>query len=234
MHRLFVLCTACLLLAPASASLGAQIGYPPTASPYEDLRGKQAVTYGVGILAPGGDPAGVGPGTGVLLTARYELRLTDALWLQTRLGYAPSMMRSVKDPLFSDAMRNYGSSIDQYLIGDVNFGINLTGNKSWKRIVPQVHGGLGFVSTLGEGYDLGAYRFGTKLQVSYGIGARLATRGAWEAHVDLTHMFWKYKYPGDYGGNGGASDESILGRQSLSAWQGNGVVQIGVSRFFFR
>lgn len=229
-RRLLVPCLALLLAVP----LGAQVGYPPEKSPYEDLLGKQAVTYGVGLFVPGGDPAGVGPGNAIMVSGRYELKLSNALWLNTRLGYVPSAMRVVKDPLFSDALRIYGAQIDQYVIGDASFGVNLTGNKSWRRVVPQVHGGFGFISTLGEEYDLGAYRFGTKFQLNYGLSARIVTRGAWEVQADLTHMFWKYKYPADYAGDGGTTDTSILGDRSTSPWKGNAILTFGVSRFFFR
>jgi len=229
-RRSFFLGTALLLSAP----LGAQVGYPPSASPYEDLRGRQAVSYGVGLLAPGVDPARVGPHQGLLVTGRYEIKLSNALWAQARLGVAPGLERRVKDPLFDGALRDFGTATDTYVLGDVGFGLNLTGNKSWRRIVPQVTGGVGFISTLGESYDLGAYRFGTKFQLSLGVGARINTRGAWEGNVHLTNMFFKYKYPGDYGGDGSTTDTSILGDGSLSPWKGNLVLQVGVSRFFFR
>lgn len=230
-RRTLVLGTALLLSAP----LGAQIvGYPPDKSPYEDLRGRQAIAYGVGLIAPGNDPAGIGPGQGVLLTATYQLRLSNALWLNTRVGYVPNLLRQVKDPLFTGAQRDYGTSVDPYLILDTGFGLNLAGNKSWRRLSPQLHAGLGIVSTLGEDYDLGAYRFGTKLQLSYGASVRIPTGRAWEWQADLSQMLWKYKYPSTYAGDGTTSDVSILGKQSLSAWKGNTVLQVGVARYFRR
>ena len=229
-RRSFVLGTALLLSAP----LPAQVGYPPSSSPYEDLRGKQGLSLTLGLLAPGVDPARVGPHQGALVSGRYDLRLTNALWLSTRLGLAPGLERRVKDPLFTGALRDFGTSTDAYVLGDIGFGMNLTGNKSWRRIVPQVHGGVGFVSTVAEPYDLGAYRFGTKFQLSYGIGARLVTRSAWELQADVTHMFWKYKYPGDYGGDGSTTDTSILRDGSLNVWKGNLIFQAGVTRYLFR
>jgi hypothetical protein len=230
-RRLLVLGTALLLSSP----LGAQVvGFPPDQSPYEDLRGRQGLAYGVGVISPGGDPAGIAPGQGVLLSATYQVRLSSALWLNTRVGYVPNLLRQVKDPLFSGAKRDYGTSVDPYLIVDGSFGINLAGNKSWRRLSPQLHGGLGVVSTIGEGYDLGGYRFGTKMQLSYGMSLRVPTGHAWEWQADVTHMFWKYKYPSTYRGDGSATDESILGARKLTAWKGNAVLQVGVARYFRR
>ena len=229
-RRTFVLGTVLLLSVP----LGAQVGYPPSSSPYEDLRGKQGVSITLGLLAPGLDPARVGPHQGALVTGRYELKLANALWLRARLGLAPGLERRVKDPLFSDSLRDFGTTTDAYVLGDVGFALHLTGNKSWRRIVPQVHGGFGFISSVGEAYDLGAYRFGNKFQLSYGVGARIASRGPWEMQVDVTHMFWKYKYPDAYGGDGSTTDVSILRDGSLQGRKGNMIFQAGVTRYFFR
>jgi len=68
-----------LIGALATAPLAAQVGHRPEESPYEDLRGRQAVTIGIGRLTPDSDPAGVGPGSGYLLTGRYDLQIATPL-----------------------------------------------------------------------------------------------------------------------------------------------------------
>ena len=224
---------ACALLL-AAAPLAAQVGFPPDKSPYEDLRGRQALTVGIGSIAPERDPAGVGLGRGAMLTGRYELQLAAPLWLLTRVGLAPSLERTVKDPLLTGAARIVGTDTRPFFLWDAGFGLNLTGNKSWHRVVPQLHGGLGVVSDFSTAFDVGGYRFGTKFSLNYGLGLRINTRSRHEIHVDLTRAFWKYKYPDAYGGNGSSADSSILGARPLTGWSGNTILQVGVSRFFFR
>lgn len=224
-----------LLAAFVAAPLGAQVvGHTPENSPFEDLRGRQALTFLTGVIAPGGDPAGVGPRTGMQLSARYELLLTGPLWLQARATYAPSLERTVKDPVLVGAARNVGTSTRPLAALEAGFGLNLTGNKSWHRVVPQVHAGFGWVTGGTSKFDVGGYKFGNKFTVSYGVGARIVTGRAWELSADVTHLFWKYKYPDDYAGNGGPGDISILQGGALGPWQGNAVLSFGVSRFFFR
>lgn len=223
-------CFGALLGAP----LGAQVGHTPENSPYEDLRGRQAVTFFTGSLAPGGDPAGVGPRTGLQISARYELLLTGPLWLQTRLTYAPTLERTVKDPVLPAATRDIGTSQRPLAAFDVGFGMNLTGNKSWHDVVPQLHGAFGWVTGGTSQFDPGGYRFGNKFTVSYGLGARIVTGRAWEVQADVTHLFWKYSYPDDYSGTGSPTDVSILQGGSLSKWKGNALISVGMSRFFFR
>ncbi len=221
-------------LAPLAGPLGAQVGYPPSESPYRDLQGRQVFTIAPSWVMPGDDPAGVGPGSGLMVNGRYELFLTGPLWLVTRIGYAPGLERTIKDPEVTGPARIVGTTDEPLVLADVGFGLNLTGNKSWHRVTPRVLGGLGVASTFRSGYDLGGYRFGTKFVVSYGLGARISTGSAWEINTEFTHMFWQMKYPDSYGGDGSATDESILGGKALAPWKGNFMLSIGLSRYFGR
>jgi hypothetical protein len=223
-----------LLGALTATPLAAQVGHLPANSPYEDLRGRQALTLGLGRLSPDADPAGVGPGSGLLLSGRYELQIAAPLWIQTRLAIAPGLSRTVKDPLITGDARIAGTETRPLVMWHTGLGLNLTGNKSWRRLVPQLHGGLGFVTDASTAFDLGGYRFGTKFSLDYGASLRVTTGSRHELHVDLSRATWKYNYPDSYGGSGAASDSSILGARDRSGWTGSTVLQIGISRFFLR
>ena len=233
-RRSLPIALAITLAASLAAPLRAQVGHTPEDSPFTDLRGRQALTLATGTLAPGGDPAGVGPRTGLQLSARYELLLTGPLWLQVRGTYAPRLERTVKDPLIATGDFAVGTSKRPHAGLEVGFGLNLTGNKSWHGIVPQTHGAFGWMTGGTTRPDLGGYTFGNKFTVSYGLGARLVTGRSWEGHVDLTHLFWKYRYPEDYGPGGVNGSNAILDQNTLNPWQGNLLLSVGMSRFFFR
>ncbi len=233
-RRALPIALAIALLAPSAPSLAAQVGHTPETSPYQDLRGKQALTLTTGMIAPGGDPAGVGPRSGAQVSLRYELFLTGPLWFQARTTYAPRLERTYKDPLVSGAARDVGTSVRPYAALETGFGMNLTGNKSWRGIVPQVHGAFGWATGGTTQADLGGYTFGNKFTVSYGLGLRIPTGNRWEISADATHLFWKYSYPLDYGPNGTAGANAILPSGTLSPWKGNLLINIGMSRFFFR
>ncbi|MFN0100361.1 MAG: hypothetical protein ACKVS7_16975 [Gemmatimonadaceae bacterium] len=229
-----VLLGSAFLLSFGASALLAQVGHAPASSPYADLRGSQAVTFALGSIAPASDPAGVGPGSGLLLSARHDLRVTGPLWLYTRLAYAPSLTRTIKDPLLTGAGRIVGESKRPLTILESGFQFNITGNKSWRRLAPYVHTGFGVATGGTARFDVGGYRFGTKFIVNYGLGTRIATGSSWELQADLTQTMWQYKYPNDYGGNGTINDESILGLTSLNAWRQNMRLSVGVSRYLFR
>jgi hypothetical protein len=233
-RRSLPIALAIALVAPVATPLAAQVGTTPEASPYLDLRGKQALTLTTGVIAPGGDPAGVGPRTGMQVSARWELLLTGPLWLQTRATYAPALDRTYKDPLVTGAPRILGTSTRPLAAVEVGFGMNLTGNKSWRGLVPQTHAAFGWVTGGTGKADPGGYNFGNKFTVSYGVGLRVPTGRAWEVSADVTHLFWKYSYPEDYGPNGIGGANAIVPSGSLSPWKGNLLLNIGMSRFFFR
>lgn len=218
-----------------ASPLAAQVGHLPTASPFEDLRGRMAVTFSTGILAMAGDPAGVAPRSGPVFSARYEFFVTGPLWLQSRVTYAPKLERTYKDPLFTGTENYDGTSRRPLTIADIGIGMNLTGNKSWNRVVPQFHTALGVVSGGTHQFDVGGYRFGTKFTANYGLGVRYVTGSAWEWHGDITHQWWKYTYPDSYRNEDSANPEPILtDTRSLTHWRGNMQLSFGVSRFFFR
>lgn len=223
-----------VLLVLCASSLPAQVGYVPDASPFEDLRGRMALTLAPGLLAIAGDPAGVGPRSGAVISARYEFFLTGPLWLQSRVTYAPQLVRTVKDPLFRGAERYDHPSYRPLAIVDFGFGLNLTGNKSWNRVVPQFHSALGIVTGGTNRFDVGGYRFGTKLTYNWGLGVRYVTGREWEWHGDLTHQFWEYRYPDSYRNEDSANPTPILSDRDLTVWRGNLHLSVGVSRFFFR
>ncbi len=233
-RRSIPLALAVFVATSIGAPLRAQVGHTPENSPYQDLRGRQAVTIFAGSIAPGGDPAGVGPRNGLQLSGRYELLLTGPLWLQARATFAPQLARTIKDPVLPTATRDIGTSTRPLAAVEVGFGFNLTGNKAWHRIAPQVHSAVGWVTGGTNQFDEGGYKFGNKFTASYGVGTRIVTGRAWELQVDVTHLFWKYRYPNEYSGTGAPTDSSILRGAPLSAWKGNAVLSIGMSRFFFR
>lgn len=232
--RAIVTASVALLAALATTPLGAQVGYPPDESPYEDLRGRHAVSLLPGWFINGGDPAGVGPRNGLMVSGRYELFLTGPLWFITGVSYAPGLERTVKDPEVSPELRIVGTDEENLLLLDAGLALNLTGNKSWHRLAPRVHASLGLASSLGSSYDIGGYRFGNKFLFQWGMGTRIVTGSAWEVSADLSHLLWKMSYPDTYGGDGSASDESILGTGRLGPWQGNLRLSIGVTRYFKR
>ena len=227
---------ACALLLLASPFvLGAQVvGHLPENSPFVDATGRHALSAQVGMIFPGGDPAGVGPKSGLMFIGRYEYDVPGPLWLTSRVGIAPGLERTVLDPLLTGPARVVGPRNESLFMIDGGLSLSLTGDKAWKGLAPRLHGSLGMVASLNSDYDVGGYRFGPKFMPSWGLAVRGVTQKDIEWYVDLTHALWRMNYPGSYTDDGSTTDPSIIGRGKTNPWNGNLMLTFGITRLWGR
>ena len=229
--RMWVGTLASMIIAPA---LSAQIGHVPQSSPYIDLEFRQEFTVFGGYYNAGSDKAGVAPGNGPMLGARYDLRLGGPASLTTKFQYVSSS-RTIIDPRRPEETRvvEANASWPLYLM-DVGVSVNLTGQRSYRRIVPFVNGGIGVATDFKSGADVGAWRFGTPFAFNLGGGVKWVSSGNLQFRADFSDQLYQIKYPNSY--YVPASDGSVVltQRQSTSDWTNNLGLSFGVSYLFFR
>lgn len=210
---------------------GAQVGYPPAASPFRDLLYKQSVDVEAGVFVPRRDPAGVAPQSGPMVGIRYGVQFSNPLVLSVRVATAFTD-RDVIDPAAAPADRVIGTRSSQLVMADLNLGLALAGFRSWHHIVPEVGLGAGFVSDF-KGADAGGYKFGAPLALLATGGARWVPGGRWQLRADLTDRLYKISYPQTYYQTTGG--EPVLGPQeSNSRWMHNPTISIGIGFLFDR
>jgi hypothetical protein len=212
----------------------AQVGHTPEESPYVDLVYRHEATTFTGYLNTRRDPAGVAPRSGPLAGVRYALHLAGPAHFTARVAYARSE-RTVLDPLEPAATRVVLPAANvPLLLGDAGIALSLTGFKSWHRLVPEVNGGLGFVSDFRTEGDVGGFSFGTRFALTLGAGVRYVPGGRFQLRVDVTDNLYRITYPDSYYRT--ASDQTaILGpRQAKSLWTHNPSITLGVSYLFWR
>lgn len=225
---------ACALLVLAHPAAAQVVGHLPGDSPFQDATGRHMGALQIGFIAPGSDPAGVGPQSGLMLMGRYEYRLPGPMWLSARGGLAPGLQRNVKDPELTGAARNVGTRNESLLMLDGGLVLSLTGEKAWRGLAPRVHGNLGMVASLNSDFDVGGYRFGPKFMPSWGFSVRGVTQKDWEWYADLTHALWRMQYPSSYTDDGATVEPSIIGTQRQNPWNGNLVLTFGITRVWGR
>lgn len=227
--RLVLLVTAAIVGVPAAAA--AQVGYPPTASPFRDLEYRQQVSVEGGYMLAGDDPAGVAPRSAPLVGARYAIQFRNPLILSARIGTAFSE-RDVIDPAATPENRFVRTESVQLTMVDLNVGLALTGYRSWNNLVPEVSAGVGVASALDE-RDEGGFRFGTPFALNASGGIRWVPGGQWQLRADLTHRMYRVSYPQSYYQLTGG--EPVLGaRDSNSRWTHNPTFSIGIGYLFDR
>lgn len=225
---------AALVLAIAAPASAQVVGHLPEESPFSDANGRHIVSLYMGYLSSLNDPAGVGPSGGVIFVGRYDYDFASAFFLTTRLSLAPFGERNVLDPLFEGAERDAGTRKEPLFLLDVGLGLSLTGEKAWKGIAPRVFTNLGVIASQNSDYDIGQYRFGPKLNLSYGLNVRRVSGSAWEWYAEISRMHYRMNYPGTYTEDGTTTTNSILGNNRRTPWVGQNILSIGVARVWGR
>ena len=226
-----LLCVAAVVLTAIPAS--AQVGHEPAKSPYVDLEYSQEVTLLGGYLRTRHDPAGVAPKSRPLLGVRYEARLTGPLAVSVDLiGGAGS--RDVIDPLKPVATRTLGTASNAVVAADVAFALNLTGERSWHSLVPQVRGGLGLVSSRAQD-DSSGFAFGTRFAFILGGGVKYVPTGRrFQIRADVTDRIFKLDYPDAYYRLASDNTAVLPGSTAKSFYTHHTALTVGVSYLFAR
>ena len=221
---------ALLLLAASSPALAQEVGHAPAESPYRDVPFKQEITPFAGYFTAGRDPAGVAPRSGPLLGGRYEIRIGGPAQFMARVGHVWSERRVI-DPTLPVPSRDLGTMSTSLYLADVGISLNLTGQKSWRGLIPVLTGGAGVVSDF-KSADAGGFRFGTQFAITVGGGVRWVPQdGRLQLRVDLADYLYQITYPTSY-----VVDSEELPRvtRKQSAWTNNLALTTGVSYRFFR
>lgn len=222
------------LLAAAAAPAAAQdVGYTPEASPFRDLPYRQELTFFGGYFLAARDPAGVAPTSGPMAGARYEIRIGGPAQFYARTAVAMSE-RDVVNPRLAPGARELGSESVTLGLADVGISLNLTGQRSWRGIVPVVSGGAGIATDFASP-DVGGFRLGTPFAITLGAGVRWTSGGNWQVRADVTDYLYQVKYPPLYFQAPAPNVDPVLPPNSKqSVWKHNAALTLGVSYLFFR
>jgi hypothetical protein len=179
-----------------ATSVHAQVGHVPTKSPYVDLEYKQELTLLGGYLRTRHDPADILPKSRPMFGVRYEATLTGPLAISADVitGFGD---RNVVDPSKPAATR-YGTTQSNALVeADIAAALNLTGTRSWHKLVPQIRAGVGLVRSAAKD-DSSGYAFGTPFAFTFGGGVKYVPGGRFQLRADITERVFKQTYPDTY------------------------------------
>jgi hypothetical protein len=214
--------------------LAAQVGHVPQRSPYTDLEYRQEATFFGGYYNAGEDRVGVAPGSGPMFGVRYDLRLGGPASLTSKFAYVRGE-RTVIDPRrpADDRVVDNGAAWPVYM-ADVGISLNLTGQRSYRRVVPFVNGAVGVASDLKGSADVGAWKFGTPFAFSLGGGIKWVPAGNLQARLDVFDQLYQIKYPNSYYVTASDGTSVLQTRDGKSDWTSNLGLTLGVSYLFFR
>lgn len=224
---------AATLLATAGA-LGAQdVGHQPAQSPYRDLLYRQELALFGGYFAGSDGKAGVAPSGGAAAGLRYEIRIGGPAHFVARLTHIRSE-RTVLDPEAAADERNLGKQSWPITVADAGISINLTGQKSWRRLVPYLAGGVGVASDFGKKGDPGGFEFGTPFAFTVGAGVRRDMDGKIHLRADIVDYIYQLDYPSSYTTAPSGSTPILPAGSSTNEWTHNWMLSIGISYRYSR
>jgi len=119
------------------------------------------------------------------------------------------------------------------LLTDVGFALNLTGYKSWHRIVPSLGGGLG----IGAGFDspdVGGYKFGMPFLLALRPAIKIAPGGRLQGRIDATNYFYRIRYPETYFTKTTADPAPLAANAARNVWKRNLGLTAGLTYTFGR
>jgi hypothetical protein len=229
--KLFVSAIAFVSLVGTGAS--AQVGHLPENSPYQDIETGQQLAFFGGHFGAAKDPVGVAPRAGPMYGLRYEIHVGGPAALMARWAHS-NTERNIVDPTKSGAAAQVGKRNVSINLYDINLVLNLTGQKSFHRIVPVVNFGAGIGSCSCK-FDPDPYQFGTPFAFSFGGGLRFVPGGRFELRADWNDYLYQLKYPTAYYVAPVVNGTPLANsRQARSFWKNNPAMTLGGSLSFFR
>ena len=171
-------------------------------SPYRFLETRQAASGHFGYLAAGAGSLGLGPRGAAVFGGRYDIVLSGPFGLEGEIGYFSSM-RAVWDTVPGDTTRRQIAEADFTIAtasGALRF--NLTGPRTYRRLLPYVLFGLGAAVDLSAENEIEAelpgevrFDFGTSFTGVLGGGIEWLSGPGLGLRLDARNYLWKVKTP---------------------------------------
>jgi len=173
-------------------------------SPFRFVETRQEAGLFAGFSTPGTGRFGFGPGSGVLLGARYAIRLSGPLAAEAVLGYLAST-RDVIDPRRVEGSRVVGDAGAAIVTLDGRLRFSLTGDRTWHGLNPflLVGGGVAFDAAGKDASDAilesdDRFEFRTTPTGIFGGGMRWFVSDRLLIRSDLSLGIWRLRTPRGY------------------------------------
>jgi hypothetical protein len=215
----------------------AQVGHPPGASPYHDIRRGHSFTPLAGYFGGDGGRFAIAPHSGAIYGFRYDIRSASAV--EIGLGFARgSLDRLIVDPFVELANRVSGPVKQTVTFAELDLQFNLTGGKTWHRLAPFVGAGAGLTFPSGTAADTSDFELGHKIYFAPSAGVRIFLTDRLHLRGEARTTFWKLKYPASFTQEPPlepgtiSSPNAVITDGNLSEWTTSSWLQVGLGYTF--
>ena len=183
----------CLAVIPGSTAV-AQVGHVAEASPYKDMRIKQALFVYGAYLSGGRGNAGVGPSGGSLAGARWEINVGAPTGLFLGLA-AGNLERPLVNPDDPPETRFFGTANQVVVMLDGGVNFVLTGRKTWRGLAPYLGVGLGMVFGGSVPEDSSGFNFKSQFHIDPAVGLRFHPSSRIQFRIEARAVYWRLSHP---------------------------------------
>lgn len=215
----------------------AQVGHPPEASPYRDIRKGHTFTVTGGYFFGDGGEFGIGPHRGSVFGARYDIRTASTLQLGIAVARG-NLERFIVDPFVRLANRRSGPVRQSVTVAELDLQFNVTGGKTWHRLAPFFGAEAGLAFASGTAADTSRYEFGRKFYLAPSLGVRVFISDRLHLRAEGRAVFWKLNYPTTFQDEPREepgtpeSPNAVISGDNLSEWTANPWLQVGLGYSF--
>jgi hypothetical protein len=219
------------VVAAVAETASAQVGYPPSRSPFVDIEQTQEITPLFGFFSAKKDPAQVAPRSAAMAGLQYEWRASGPVHLGFEFMGVNSA-RMTLDPSKAPVARDLGTSTHPIYGADAFLAVSLTGARSWHHLIPMTNLGLGLVSDF-KGPDVGGFKFGTRFAFPWGGGVRWVPGGGHiQLRADVKDWMYSVVYPESYYVTSTTDPPILTSKVARSRWDNNFAMTVGISYIF--
>jgi len=188
---------AFLALLVAAQPVRAQVGYPPSQSPYRDITKRTSLTALFGYIGGSGGKLGLGPHDGPAYGGRFGLSVSGPLELSFAVQYADLTGARVYRNLDGNLAIS-GSLPSPVWMFETDVQYTFTGGKTWHGFAPYLGGGLGYAWRTSSTESPDAFDFGGRFYWAPFAGTRYFVNQRSFLRAEIRGAFWRLAYPPPY------------------------------------
>jgi hypothetical protein len=217
-----------LLLAMAAPALAQRID-----TPYRFFDHTQAAGLTAAYISTDKGSVGLGPESGMAFGGRYHIRLSGPFYIEGEALYFPTTRAVLDTAVVDSAFEKVGEADLAIASVTASLRFNLTGQRTWNRLLPFIVAGVGIAIEAGDDEEADVavpgearFDFGTTFAGQVGAGFELFPVERLAIRVDGRALFWQLDTPQ------GLLTADLGRTLPVDEWTNNLTASIGLSLHF--
>jgi opacity protein-like surface antigen len=202
-------------------------------TPYRFFEETQAAGLTVAYISTDEGSIGLGPESGIAFGGRYHIRLSGPFFVEAEALYFPTTRAVLDTAVVDSAFEKIGEADLAIALAQASLRFNLTGQRTWNRILPFLLLGVGVGIEAKDDDDAdedvpgeSRFEFGTTFAGQLGAGIEIFPAERVALRLDVRNILWQLKTPQ------GLQQIDIGRTLPTEEWSNNVTASVGISIHF--